>query len=237
MYFKRLRNDEWFDEIKLVRVSGKPILRLVVIPRYKTSGLSGDEWRISAQIQYMSSDPAWTRYCQSVLNLEAATMVLYPELFNDKDHHDILIGSIDFYRKGRPEYQSTYNGKPLQLIHVAGHLPWATVLAGENVIAGYNWEDWCFQPGCSNLAISTYRLRKEYSSSGNEIATSPNTEFIYHRRFCRRHLQRGDAGLEDGDHNYIVVDGPGPSEAEGWEYDVSEAVFGGVVDLRPDAEE
>jgi len=236
MYFKRLRNDEWFDEIGLMRVSGKPILRLVVIPRYKTSSLSGDEWRISGQIQYQSSPNIWMPYCHSVLNLEAATMVLYPELFNDKDNHDVWIGSINFYRKGHLEYQSTYNGKPLQLIHVAGHLPWATVLAGERVIADYEWEDWCFQPGCSNLAVSTYRLKKEFSHSGDEIIVSPNTEFVYHRRFCRRHLQRGDASLEDSDYNYIIVDGPGPNEAEGWEDDVNEAIFGGIIDLRPETD-
>lgn len=28
-------------------------VRIVTVPRYKTSGLSGDEWRISAKIQYM----------------------------------------------------------------------------------------------------------------------------------------------------------------------------------------
>jgi hypothetical protein len=38
--YKRLRDDEWIDEIKID-----------VVPRYKTSGLSGDEWRISGRIR------------------------------------------------------------------------------------------------------------------------------------------------------------------------------------------
>lgn len=41
LYHRRLRNWEPFDEIKLK-----------VVPRYKTSGLSGDEWRQSACIEF-----------------------------------------------------------------------------------------------------------------------------------------------------------------------------------------
>gem|GEM_PF-6705725 len=29
-------------------------IRIVTVPRYKTSGLSGDEWRISAMIQFFA---------------------------------------------------------------------------------------------------------------------------------------------------------------------------------------
>lgn len=38
--FKRHDDDEWYDEI-----------RISVVPRYKTSGLSGDEWRVSAKLE------------------------------------------------------------------------------------------------------------------------------------------------------------------------------------------
>lgn len=38
--FKRHNDDEWFDEV-----------RIVTVPRYKTSGMSGDEWRFSACVQ------------------------------------------------------------------------------------------------------------------------------------------------------------------------------------------
>ena len=39
---KRLHDDEWYDEI-----------RITTEPRYKTSSLSGDEWRTSAQVQIL----------------------------------------------------------------------------------------------------------------------------------------------------------------------------------------
>ena len=38
---KLLPGDEWFDEI-----------RIVTLPRYKVSGLSGDEWRTSARVRF-----------------------------------------------------------------------------------------------------------------------------------------------------------------------------------------
>jgi hypothetical protein len=38
--YKRHPDDEWWDEI-----------RITTVPRYKTSGLSGDEWRVSARIE------------------------------------------------------------------------------------------------------------------------------------------------------------------------------------------
>lgn len=40
--FKRHDDDEWIDEI-----------RILTVPRYKTSGISGDEWRFSAQVQLL----------------------------------------------------------------------------------------------------------------------------------------------------------------------------------------
>jgi hypothetical protein len=39
--FKRHEDDDWIDEVKISTV-----------PRYKTSGLSGDEWRFSARVQF-----------------------------------------------------------------------------------------------------------------------------------------------------------------------------------------
>ena len=35
-------DDEWYDEI-----------RVTTVPRFKTSGLSGDEWRRSAKVTFL----------------------------------------------------------------------------------------------------------------------------------------------------------------------------------------
>lgn len=41
IYYQRHHDDEGYDEITIK-----------TIPRYKTSGLSGDEWRVSAEVQF-----------------------------------------------------------------------------------------------------------------------------------------------------------------------------------------
>lgn len=38
--YKRHEDDDWIDEV-----------RITTVPRYKTSGMSGDEWRFSACVQ------------------------------------------------------------------------------------------------------------------------------------------------------------------------------------------
>ena len=40
--YKRHDDDEWIDEV-----------RIITVPRYKTSGMSGDEWRFSAKVELL----------------------------------------------------------------------------------------------------------------------------------------------------------------------------------------
>lgn len=42
VWVKRHADDEWVDEI-----------RLTTVPRFKESGMSGDEWRTSARVEYL----------------------------------------------------------------------------------------------------------------------------------------------------------------------------------------
>jgi hypothetical protein len=226
--YKRHRDDEWFDEIRLETEAGA-VLQIITVPRYKTSGLSGDEWRTSARIQIARGDGHWEDYDRGFQNLSAATKGLYPGFYTSHpEFHDTPVASIDFYRKGHKVYESTYDGQPLPLLHAAGHLPWAFVLASEAGTYSRDLEEpYCFQPGCPNEAISTFRLKYEYCSEGYKM--EPRRETC--RRFCRAHLVRGDCGLEDADDNYIVIEGPGPDEAEGWEEFEKPSVFGGVLDL------
>jgi hypothetical protein len=52
---RRHRDDNYWDEI--VILSGQVALRGHIVPRYKTSGLSGDEWRISAHLVVKHANP------------------------------------------------------------------------------------------------------------------------------------------------------------------------------------
>ena len=69
-YYKRHADDEWFDEI-----------RIELVPRYKTSGLSGDEWRVSAVITMLRKGHVQIE--KTVSDMAAATAFL-PGLFIER---------------------------------------------------------------------------------------------------------------------------------------------------------
>jgi hypothetical protein len=226
--FKQHEDDQWFDEIRFETDAG-PILRAITRPRYKTSGMSGDEWRVSAAWQIRKGVRGeWVDLDRGFHRLEDACKGLYPIAFSSlAELHEVPITSVDFYRKGEKLKEMTHDGQPLPFLHAVGHLPWAHVIGREDSLVPDNWEAKCFQPGCSEVAISTYRLKKEYGRDGK--GSEPYAPTF--RRFCLRHLQRGDCGLEDADDNYEVVEGPGPGEASGYEGDVRESAFGGIIGL------
>lgn len=174
--FLRHRDDEWFDEI-----------RIITLPRYKTSELSGDEWRISGQIQFYRKGKLL--YQKGYLNLETAIMFLGSEWTKAREQ------SVD---------------DPMNEL--------------------------CFQPGCSEPFIAEYRLKAEYDKSGNK-SVSKFTE--WRRRFCSRHLRRGDCGLEDADANYEIVSGAGPEDSTMPEEDVSQASvrFLDMTEVDPQSDE
>ncbi len=62
--------------------------------------------------------------------------------------------------------------------------------------------DVCFQPGCSEAPIVTYRPMFLYDRRGNKFENKHNE----HLRFCEKHKTRGDCGLEDADANYERVE-------------------------------
>ena len=128
-------------------------------------------------------------------------------------------------------------GEPRELLVVAGHLPWAEIKARDESLGTFQ-DDWkfCFQSGCAEPAVSTYLLKAEWCShcgkKGREnpamgLGKGPARRFA--RRFCRYHLRRGDAGLNDSDNNYVVDDGPGPGEGEPAGDKIKPSGFAGVI--------
>lgn len=157
-YYMRHKEDDYIDEV-----------RIVTRERYKTSGMSGDEWRYSRVMQ--------------------------------------------FFRKGTLLWESAFNGS---VGAVASWVPWMLVDAGENG----KWKPMkddhlCFQPGCSNVAVSEYEIIEEFGPQGQRLHPQENNPWSKRRRFCQRHLRRGDCGREDCDANYRVISGPGP-DANDW---------------------
>ena len=170
-YYMRHADDELFDEI-----------RIRVVPRLKTSGLSGDEWRISALTEFLRKGVVV--YSESTAKMEWAVAKL---------------GAL-----------------------------W--LIVPENLLADqfHTGDDLCQQPGCSEPAVSEYRLKREGCGRCGQYHETPGE---YRIRFCARHLYRGDCDLTDSDENYEVVSGPGPEGADGCLDDVSPSAQV-VVDLR-----
>jgi len=224
-FYKQHKDFELFDEIRLETSDG-PLLRCILRPRYKTSDLSGDEWRVSAYWQMRTAD-GWDDFDGGYRNIEIACMALYPGIYTSHPTlHNIEIVGIDFYSKGNFRKRMTYEGEPLTLLEAAGHLSWARIVVGERdpLPLVYDIYSYCFQPGCSEKAISTYKLKLEYTDGPGFVPSNEKR-----RRFCLKHLQRGDCGLEDADDNYEVIEGPGPKDARGYEGDISESAFGGFI--------
>lgn len=135
-------------------------VRIITVPRYKTSEMSGDEWRISA--------------------------------------------TIEFWRKGQKVHES-YASR----IEYACTLLGGELLRAQDDAKGYfaGEGDICDQEGCAAKADTTLRLKQQFCRAGH-----PSNPYEYDnrplvRKFCSRHSQRGDCGLEDADANYDVIQG------------------------------
>jgi len=240
-------DDEWIDTIALCNAQEQALLRLVVYPRYKMSGLSGDEWRFSYGWQCTpematrmhgdlasSADSNWLSFDTGYGSITGACAGLFPGLYRSQpDIQQHLIALVTFSRKGRILYGSSYDGTALPLLLCAGHLPWAWIQACDEPLGTEeSWRDMqrlCTQPGCADLAVSTYQLHKRYRKDGSDYeameysGTLASGKAPMIRRFCPRHLRRGDCGRDDADSNYRVLDGPGPNDAHGYQDYISHA--------------
>lgn len=61
----------------------------------------------------------------------------------------------------------------------------------------------CDQHGCDQDWTVKYRIKKTYSSCGEELTKET---FEHWRKFCKRHSTRGDCGREDSDRNYEEIE-------------------------------
>ena len=231
--FVRFDRENWFDEIRLIGDSGLPVVRLITVYRYKTSGMSGDEWRTSTMWQTTlpmqdaepsERTPGWLNYDGPWLNVDVALAAAYPGIYKSQQpFHNTPIHRVEFMRKGKESYRSTFDGEARPLLTICGHLPWALVGANDHPVGTdvmyEHCNARCFQPGCSEVAVSTYRLKSRFDYAGRaSTAERKRGDVIIYdaRRFCPLHLRRGDAGMEDCDANYTVISGPGPADAVGW---------------------
>lgn len=174
------RHDDWepFDAVYVTTV-----------PRYKTSGMSGDEWRISALVR--------------------------------------------FYFKGECVFEEGFRNVQTALTRLAALYDDASCPIPDKVIAIER--EACDQPSCGDKAVAKYWLKQEFSARGEKLHPDEHSSLRAYRKFCERHLQRGDCGREDSDRNYEPDGQVGPAQAAGWEGDAREsAVVHVAVDSLDD---
>lgn len=135
-----------------------------LVPRFKTSGLSGDEWRTSARVL--------------------------------------------LFFKGEKVHETHYNDVDTALRLLHANLPEAIP---ERVIELETIERRCDQPGCAKPSTATFRVRKEFTADGRALAAD-GRDYALVRWFCADHAERGNAGREDNDRNYELIEPPLPRE-------------------------
>lgn len=156
LWHRRLPNFEAFDRITLE-----------VVPRFKTSGMSGDEWRTSISIRFFFKG-------EEVAEAGARSM----------ESALLLLGRYWI------EHQEPI---PTRVIEIE--------------------ERKCSQPGCSADAVARLGVGRLTADDGSWLDQSEQSPFRYFRRFCARHLRRGDCSREDCDENYTPMDGLGPDDS------------------------
>jgi hypothetical protein len=155
LYHRRLRDFESFDRVELS-----------IVPRYKTSGLSGDEWR-----QHIA---------------------------------------VKFYFKGELVHETGFNRMRDALMLLGGEWIRAQEPIPDRIIELESTK--CDQPSCTAEAVGRFELKKLTADNGEYLDMS-DQYLRYYRKFCKRHLRRGDCSREDADDNYIPLDGAGPGQS------------------------
>ena len=217
--------DPWADVIIL---NGVRSLRLVIRERYKTSELSGDEWRFGYMWQVLGSE--WTDLDGSYGNQDYAITAFFPAFRTShaKWHNDIC-HSIQFTWKGQSLIEMSDDGKSMSLLHAIGCISYAMSAGRQDQQWEKKDENVCAQPGCGAEPVSLFRKvddwwprigKKKEHYDGNA-----------YRLFCKAHLRRGDCGLDDADSNYELIDGLGPDGNEPDPRTVKPSSFGGIVQL------
>ncbi len=149
-FHKRLAEFETYDEI-----------RMVTVERWKSSGLSGDEWRYTVHVEfYFKGLLVETQYASNINN---AIMLV---------GHYKLVG------------KDPYAGIPTAILDL------------EKVS--------CDQVHCPEKATKWFALKRQTSDRGEWLDMTDST-FVYYRKFCDKHSNRGDCSREDNDENYVAI--------------------------------
>lgn len=209
MPLRRHADDDYVDQIRIHAKTGES-LDAHMVPRFKTSDLSGDEWRVSAILVVQNSDgDETTRAFHRMKDLECHAA--YHALANMPSCFDGGVSHLTAFRKGRVLFSEQ---RPSFMDAVIG-LSWHVITANEgrdgvewNHLTDEQERGFCQQVGCRARPVVFYRLKKLRAAPGSGVMIDPEYDFT--PRFvwyCGDHCTRGDSCLEDNDSNFEIVTG------------------------------
>jgi len=203
---RRHHDDDYFDGFT-IHAQGGVELRAFMVPRYKTSGLSGDEWRVHAQLNVNAGQVS--RGFSSMKGLMAnASHFIWTGARDLLDIPDaLLVGrrkGIELFRQAFPIFGDAAFG-----------FGWHATIASEGTrdVPWHHLTDdeeraVCQQVGCDAKPINVYRI-KTFTLRDGTGQHAPKQYEAQHTWFCSRHTQRGDCGIEDCDTNLVLESGNG----------------------------
>ena len=229
MPLHRHHDDDYVDRIAISAVGCRLLAHIV--PRYKTSGLSGDEWRISAVLDvYEGNELVASHRFHKMRNLEEhAAHFLYAEC------RELLASPgalMVVQRKGVELMQQQFRTFGDAAMGMGWHIamcsegrpetPWHHLTDEEERAR-------CQQVGCGEPPKNVYHLNKLQVGNGR-LMVEPEYDFTgQYTWYCARHTERGDCGLEDCDSNMTLVEGNGVPRLV--ESDESPSVLGGITHI------
>lgn len=211
---RRHRDDDYWDRVEVQSSTGSQLVGYVV-PRYKTSSLSGDEWRVHAQMEvrlHPSNKPIFERGFGSM-----RWLMTFAGIFVMRETPMCMsspAAKLTVYRKGHVLMTETLPSFGEAVVGMMWHV--VSCNEGREGIEWYHLSDaeeaaHCQQVGCAELPINVFHLKKIlYGDHPPDTFMVPKYDFegqfVW---YCARHTRRGDCGIEDADKNLELVEGHG----------------------------
>ena len=224
---RRHPDDEYWDLVQVV--SESVMLQFEVVPRYKVSDLSGDEWRVSTKLVLRTPEEILyeTRFCSMDDALNYGSNVVWEKAkrFLESKNTELIIA-----RKNRILLKKQFNVFGDAAIGCEWHIRTANEQSkGWNNLSNDDERTLCTQAGCARSPVCLFKLKKFQISTTDSVMIEPDEIWQpKYRWFCEKHTVRGDCGMEDCDSNYEVIIAPPKTDPN----DIRESIFGGVFEIK-----
>ena len=231
MPLRRHRDDDYYDEITIDTRTVH--LRASIVPRFKTSGLSGDEWRTSAVLKLLRDGTKDSILERRFGRMHKDLAAYSPHFIYQSAFH--LFGERDAIFVTKRKGVVLTEQKFMFFGDAAMGMGWHIVTANEGApgvdyhhLTNEEERARCQQVGCAEPPVNVYQYKKLMYGEDRRCFMEPQYDFEgQFTWYCRRHTTRGDCGFEDADENLVLVEGDGKADIR--EDDESPSVFGGII--------